>query len=209
MSGGAGRAPSRPLPVPPARDGTSGERGLSRTATVGGVLLAVGSLGYVVAGVLVGGEPGRAGYLHPLNAPASASAAAGAALLAGVLARWRPPGVRAWVMWLSALGMASLASGAWLSATVLVGLASQAPSDEAFLASGTSWWALLFLAPKASLLVGLTVLVIRGGRRVLGSRVACVLLVLAGLLSLWPPFPPSGVLAGLGLVLVARRPVPG
>src|SRR5690606_19477479 len=98
-------------------------RDLSLPTALGSALLAVGSLGYIAAGALTEGGPGRAGYLHPLNAPACTPAAVGATILALVLAAWRPSGLPRWATQLAAAGMVFTAAAAWVSGTVMVGLA--------------------------------------------------------------------------------------
>jgi len=111
-------------------------------------LLAVGSLGYIAAGALTEGGPGRAGYLHPLNAPACTLAAVGATILALVLAAWRPSGLPRWATQLAAAGMVFTAAAAWVSGTVMVGLADTMPDDASFLACAASAWGMAFFAPK-------------------------------------------------------------
>jgi predicted branched-subunit amino acid permease len=63
----------------------------------------------------------------------------------------------------------------------------------------------LFWAPKILLgLVGFLALAIAGWRRRAISRGACVLLVLTAVVSLLPPYPPTGILAGLAIAWAAR-----
>ena len=183
----------------------SATRGLSAATALGSVLLAVGSLGYIAAGALSGDGPGRAGYLHPLNAPACLLAAVGATVLALVLAAWRPSGLPTWATQLAAVGMVFTAASAWVSGTLLVGLAETMPDDESFLASSASGWGMAFFLPKAVLVVAFAALAIVGWRSRALPRVAGVVLVLAGLLSLWPPFPPAGVLTALAFYLISRQ----
>jgi hypothetical protein len=183
-------------------------RDLSLPTALGSALLAVGSLGYIAAGALTEGGPGRAGYLHPLNAPACTLAAVGATILALVLAAWRPSGLPRWATQLAAAGMVFTAAAAWVSGTVMVGLAGTMPDDASFLAGAASAWGMAFFAPKAVLLVAFPVLAAAGWRSGALPRAACLALVLAGLLSLWPPFPPAGALTALALYLVSRRAMP-
>lgn len=111
----------------------------------------------------------------------------------------------------TALGSALLAVGSLgyiASGTVMVGLADTMPDDASFLAGAASAWGMAFFAPKGVLLVAFPVLAAAGWRSGALPRAACLALVLAGLLSLWPPFPPAGALTALALYLVSRRAMP-
>jgi hypothetical protein len=195
-------------PTTPTTASSPATGDVSAATAIGCVLLALGSLGYLTAGILTGAEPGREGFLHPINAPASALAALGATILALTLAAWRPDGLPRWATQVAAAGMVFVAAGAWLSATVLVSLAQTSPDDETFLAAGASAWALAFFAPKAIQLVAFLAMAVTGWRTRAIPRAACVVLVPAALLSLWPPFPPGGILAALAFFVISRRPMP-
>lgn len=185
---------------------TSSSRSVSSATAVGCALLALGSFGYISAGILSGAEPGRDGFLHPINAPASALAALGATILALTLAAWRPALPR-WASQLAAAGMVFVAAGAWMSATFAVSLAHVLPDDETFLETAESGWGLAFFAPKAIHLAAFWALAVAGWRTGEIPRTACVVLLLAGLLALWPPFPPSAILASLAFFIISRRPM--
>jgi hypothetical protein len=187
---------------------TATRRDVSSPTAIGCVLLALGSFGYITAGVLTGGEAGRAGFLHPVNAPASALAALGATILTLTLAAWRPEGLPRWATQTAAAGMVFVAGAAWASATILVALSQFFPDDETFLEVGASGWALAFYAPKAIQLVAFLALAVVGWRSGELSRVACAGLGLASLLALWPPFPPGAIVAGLVFFLISRKPMP-
>lgn len=182
-------------------------RDVAGPTALGCVLLTVGSLGYMASGVLTGGEAGGAGFRHPLNAPASALAALGATILTLTIATWRPTSLPRWATQLAAAGMVFVAAAAWSSATLLVSLARTVTDDETFLAAVASPWGLAFLAPKAVLLVAFLALAVVGWRSGGIPRGASIVLVLAGLLSLWPPFPPGGILTALAFYLISRRPM--
>jgi hypothetical protein len=179
---------------------------LSRATTVGSVLLALGSLGYIAAGVLTGGEAGRDGYLHPLNAPASGLAALGATILALTLAAWRPHLPR-WATQAAAAGMVFIAAGAWASATITVAVAQHLTENEEFLDLGSSGWALAFFAPKAIHVVAFSALAVTGWRTGEIPRAACVLLGIGAILAVLPPFPPGAILASVAFFLIARGPM--
>lgn len=178
---------------------------VSSPVAVGSALLTIGSLGYIGAGVLTGGEAGREGFLHPLNAPSSGLAALGATILALSLARWTPAGLPRWAVRLAAAGMVGVAICAWWSATFAVALVRMVTDNATFLDGAMDPWALLGMAPKVVLLVALPVLAVAGWRTREFPRWVCVVLVLAGILSLWPPFPPGSILAAIALFGISRR----
>lgn len=188
---------------------TTATRDVAGPTALGCALLAVGSLGYMTAGILTGeSDPGRAGFLHPINAPASALAALGATILALTLAAWRPASLPRWATQLAAAGMVFVAAGAWSSATLLVSLAKSFPDDESFVAAANTSWAMAWFMVKGVLLVAFLALAVAGWRSGEIPRAACIVLVPAALLSLFPPFPPGGLLAALAFFLISRRPMP-
>ncbi len=186
---------------------TAGSRSVSNATAVGCVLLALGSFGYITAGILTGAEAGREGFLHPINAPASGLAALGATILALALAAWRPELPR-WMTQLAAAGMVVVAAVAWISATVTVAFAHAITDNDAFMDLANNGWFLAFFAPKAIHLIAFVGLAVAGWRTRRISRTACVVLGLAGVLALWPPFPPGAILASLAFFLISRKSMP-
>lgn len=183
---------------------TPASHSVSSPTAIGCALLALGSFGYIAAGVLTGGEAGREGFLHPINAPASGLAALGATILALSLAAWRPA-VPRWVTQAAAAGMVFVAAIAWMSATLSVALVHAISDNDAFLDLANTGWFLAFFAPKAIHLVAFLALAIMGWRTGEIPRAACITLGFAAVLALWPPFPPGAILASLAFFLISRR----
>lgn len=98
-----------------------------------------------------------------------------------------------------------MAAIAWHDATTVVATAHVIPDDETFLQVANSAWGLAFYAPKAIHLIAFWALAVTGWRTGEIPRTACAVLLLAGLLALWPAYPPGGILASLAFFLISRR----
>ncbi|WP_433200277.1 hypothetical protein ACQP00_28470 [Dactylosporangium sp. CS-047395] len=111
-----------------------------------------------------------------------------------------------WALQIAAAGCAFIAAGAWtmtMYANHVLVLLTDEQVEQLVNRSGT--YLDLFWLPKMVLCVaGFAALAIAGWRRRAISRGACALLGLAAVVSLLPPHPPTGVLAGLALVWAVR-----
>jgi uncharacterized membrane protein YdcZ (DUF606 family) len=182
---------------------TSGTRG---AVTVAGLVGALGSGGFI-AGLFV---------LHGLSnaqmqrAPVTVIAClvAGLAYVAMAISLPGLAGgtkVPRWVLSTAAVGCAFIAIQAWADGSVIAHVASSVSDDEFDRLGKSTFLLQLLSAPMiAACLVGFVALGIVGWRRRAMSRGACVLLILAGLVSLTGSFPPIGLLAGLALAWTAR-----
>jgi hypothetical protein len=115
-----------------------------------------------------------------------------------------------WAMYLSAAGCAFIAAIAWMAAPYVphvMRLITEAQGDQ--IVHDNDVYFEVFWYPKILLcMVGFIALGIIGWRRRAMPRGACVLLILAGLVSFLAPPWPGGVLAGLALASVARSARP-
>jgi hypothetical protein len=183
----------------------TGDRGtgVSTVTAVGAVFAALGSVGYIS---LNGLEP-REAFLHPISVVAGALATLGAVLLAFALVRWRTP-LPAWATTAAAAGLVMVAAHAWFLGTGIVDIADHT-NDEMFEKTVSVWIGLVMAAPKMLLgLVSFLGLAIAGRRQKLLPRSSALLLGTAGVLSLWPPYPPALLAASLALFLVSRSVMP-
>ncbi len=185
---------------PPGHRGT----GVSTVTAVGAVFAALGSVGYISLNFV---DSPREAYAHPMSVVSGALATLGAVLLAFALVRWRTP-LPARATTSAAAGLVMVAAHAWFLGTGIVDIADHT-DDELFEKTVSVWINLVMAAPKMVLgLVAFLGLAIAGRRQRLLPRSSAVLLGAAGVLSLWPPYPPALLLASLALFLVSRSDMP-
>jgi hypothetical protein len=107
-----------------------------------------------------------------------------------------------WVINTCAAACAAVAAMSWSLVTIAAHYASQV-SDDQFMEF--TMYLNIFPAPKMVLgLVGFVALGVYGWRRRSVPRGACVLLILAGVLSLWWAYPPATIFAGLAFGWIAK-----
>ena len=175
------------------------ESSLATATSVGCVLAALGSVAYIS---LNGMEP-REAYSHPVGIVGGLVATAGVVLLALVLVGWRSalPG---WAVRTAAAGLVFVAANTWFFGIGIVAVADHT-SDAVFETIGTSGWMWGMYFPRMLLcLVAFVTMGVAGWRQRSIPRPAAVILVLAGVLSIWPPYPPGLILASLAFFLIAR-----
>jgi hypothetical protein len=175
---------------------------------------AIGAAAFISTFVLLSGIRGRLAVQAPLSVTAEMLVALGFVVLAIAL-----PGLAAytrfprWALLVSAFGCAFVAATAWASATMGVAVAGVVTDAQWATTSADPEWSnpasvmmLVGALPKMLLCgVGFAALAVTGWRRGVASRGACVLLALAGLVSLLlEPFPPGALLAGIALAWTAR-----
>jgi hypothetical protein len=178
----------------------STESSLSTVTAVGCVLATLGSIVYIS---LNGLEP-REAYAHPLSIVSGAVTTIGIMLLSLALMRSRTtlPG---WAVASSAAGLWVAGATAWSSSTVMVAVAVKTDNGLFEKILFNSPWLFVQMGPKSLLcLVGFLALAISGWRNQSISRPAAAALGVAGVLSIWPPYPPGLILASLALFLIAR-----
>lgn len=176
------------------------ESSLSTVTAVGCVLATLGSIAYMS---MNGMEP-REAFVHPFSIASGMVTTIGILLLSLGLMRWRTtlPG---WAVVACAAGFWAAGANAWSLSTVTVAAAVKTTNEEFENLFFESPWVLLELVPKSLLcLVGFLALAITGWRRRSIPRPVAALLGLAGVLSIWPPYPPGLIVASLALFLIAR-----
>ncbi len=175
--------------------------GIATLTAVGAVFAALGSVGFIS---LNSADP-REAFADPVNVVSGALATLGAVLLAFALLRWRTP-LPGWMTSLAAAAMVMVAAHAWFLGTGIVDVANHT-NDELFeeITFESTWIAFVMAVPKMVLgLVAFVGLAVAGRRQQFLPRSAALLLGAAGVLSLWPPYPPGLLLASLALFLVSR-----
>jgi len=178
----------------------STESSLTTVTAVGCVLATLGSVVYIS---LNGMEP-REAFVHPLGIAAGMVTTIGILLLSLGLMRWRTT-LPWWAVIASAAGLWVAGAAAWTQSTVTVAAAVKTDNDLFRDLFFDSPWVLLSMAPKSLLcLVGFLALAISGWRNRSIPRPAAAVLGVAGVLSIWPPYPPGIILASLALFLVSR-----
>lgn len=175
--------------------------GIATALAVGYVLAALGAIAYMGT---VGLPPREAG-LHPVNTVGAIGATIGVVVLALALVRWRTTTLPAWAILCTAAGLVMIAPHAWFNATGARAVAGQVDNAEYERLFFEQPWMLAMLVPKALLcLVGFIALGLAGWRQRSLPRSSSVLLILAGVLSLWPPYPPGLLLASAALFIASR-----
>jgi hypothetical protein len=175
---------------------------LSAAFSMGAVFVTIGSLAFISVNNL----PPREAYDHPISIAGGVVATIGILLLSLGLMRWRTtlPG---WAVVTSAAGIWFAGPLAWSQSTVIVAAANNTDNqlfDDLFFESP---WVFGGMAPKTVLcLIGFLGLAVAGWRQRTIPRPAAALGT-AGIASVWPPYPPSLILASLAFFLIARTGV--
>lgn len=179
----------------PALDG---RRLVAVAATVG----VIGCAGYISTIVLLADLTTREAVRSPLSIVSNLLVAGGFAVLAAALPLF---GLRAglprWASVLAGVGCAAVAATSWGTGTLAV-FAAGLLSDEQMEVGGA--WLLVFQAPQSlPCAVAFTALGAAVLRYRIAARGAGVLLVVAGVISIVPAYPPGAFLASLGLLWLA------
>ncbi len=174
--------------------------GTTTALAVGSVLAALGSIAYIS---LNSGTP-RDSFSNPVSTVANAVATVGVVILALTLARWRTT-LPAWALMVSAAGLVIVAANAWFQATGIRAISDHTTDQEFEQLIFEASWIIVMHVPKMVLgLVGFIALGLAGWRQRSLPRASSVLLVLAGVTSVWPPYPPAILLASAALFIASR-----
>lgn len=174
---------------------------LTLVFSLGAAIVIAGSLGYVAMNSLAP----REASLHPVGVAGTMLATLGCLALSLALAQWRQTEVPRWAVLTSAAGIWFAGAVAWSHSTVIVAAATKTSNEEFDNLFFADPWVLGGMAPKSVLcLIGFLGIALAGWRTRSTPRSAAALFALAGVVSLWPPFPPGLILASLALVIVAR-----
>lgn len=190
-------APDRALAGRAAEGGT-------RTAVAAAAIVgALGSAAYIASFAVAADLTVREAARHPLVITANLLVAvAFMALAVTVRGLAGPTGLPRWALTVTAAGCAAVGAVAWAQATVMpyaAGLLSDAQVEQ-----GGAFLTLLWLPKMALCAVGLVGLAVAGRRLPSAPRGLSVLLAVAGVASLLPPYPPGALLTGLALAWIAR-----
>jgi hypothetical protein len=186
---------SRPVP----RSGKARHNVVATAALVGVMASAAFIAGFLLLRDLSLREATTSPYQVTVNVLAALAFGGLAAATPG-LARFID--VPRWTLYVSAAACAGISAMAWSLATVAPHFTSYV-SDQEYLEF--SPWLLLLPAPKMIFgLVGFVAVGVTGWRRRAIPRGASILLVLAGVGSLWWAYPPGALLGALALAWIAR-----
>jgi hypothetical protein len=170
------------------------------TAALVGLL---SSAAFIAGFVLLGDQSARESTLSPYTLTVNVLTTLGFAGLAfTVPSLGRVIDAPRWAINTCAAACAAVAAMSWSLVTIAAHVATQVSDDE-FIEFTT--YLNIFPAPKMILgLVGFTALGVYGWRRRSIPRGASVLLILAGILSLWWAYPPATIFAGLAFAWIAK-----
>jgi hypothetical protein len=179
----------------------------TRTAVIAAALVgAVASAGYVSGVVFASGMTDSEGQRAPLTVTESLLTGSAYVVLAiSLLNLANGSRLPRWPLALSAAACSFVAVQAWTTGTIFAWLATELPEATFDSINQNTFLFNAYVYPMGVLcLIGYASLAIVGWRREAFSRGASVLLILAGLIALLGPFPPTGILGALGLAWVAR-----
>ncbi len=175
------------------------------TGTVTAAALAgfLSAAAFIAGFALLSGHSFREGMLTPYSIINNVvSTIAFGVLAASVPTLRRVVDVPAWALYTSAAALAAVAAMSWSLATMAPDMAKFV-SDKEF--DTFTVFLVLFPLPKMILgLVGFTALGVSGWRRRAIPRGASVLLILAGVASLWWAYPPGALLACLAFARIVK-----
>jgi hypothetical protein len=184
----------------PTKTTSVSSHGTATALAVGSVLTVLGSIAYIA---LNSGTP-RDSFSNPLSTVAGALTTVGAVVLALTLANWRTA-LPAWALMVAAAGLVIVAANAWFQATGIRAISDHTTDQEFERLIFEARWIFVMHVPKTVLgLVGYVALGVAGWRQRSLPRSSSVLLVLAGVASLWPPYPPGLLLASAALFIASR-----
>lgn len=186
---------------PPAAD----VRDVPRTGTLTAAALAgaLSAAAFIAGFTLFPSQTFREGMLTPYSIVNNVVTTLAFAVLAAATPTLRRVlDVPRWALYLTAAAFTGIAAMSWSLATLAPDMAKFV-SDKEF--DTFTAYLVLFPLPKMLLgLVGFTALGVTGWRRRAIPRGSSVLLVLAGLASLWWAYPPAALLSTLALAWIVR-----
>lgn len=185
------------------RTGRSGQTANTGALATAALVAALSSAAFIAGFALLTGQSQREQTLSPYTLTINVlTTLAFAGLAVTIPSLRRAIDVPGWVLYTCSAACAAVAAMSWSLMTVGAHVASQVSDDE-FVEFTT--YLILFPAPKMLLgLVGFVALGVIGWRRRSVPRGACVLLVIAGITSLWWAYPPAAIFAGLAFLWIAK-----
>ncbi|WP_328996071.1 hypothetical protein OG394_15585 [Kribbella sp. NBC_01245] len=184
----------------PSEATSASSNAVATAFAVGSVLAALGSVGYIS----LNDDSPREAFSNPVSTAAGVAATVGAVVLALALARWRTT-LPVWAQTSAAAGLVMVATNSWFSGTGIRAI-SDHTDDQLFerLIFEAPWIMVMSLPKMVLCLVAFIALAVAGWRKRSLPRSSSVLLVLAGVVSVWPPYPPGLLLASAALFIASR-----
>jgi hypothetical protein len=174
---------------------------IATALAIGSVLAALGCLGYIS----LNGDTPRESFSNPVNTVAGIAATLGAVVLAQTLAKWRTTTLPAWALTVSAAGLVMVAANSWFAGTGIRAVADHTSNEQFKDLIFEAPWLIAMSVPNMVLcLVGFNAVAVAGWRQRSLPRSSSVLLVLAGLLSVLPAYPPGLLFASAALFIASR-----
>ncbi len=184
---------------------TTSPKGTATTIAVGCVLSGIGAAAYMGSILFDPGLTPREWSSTIFNTVQGALTTMGVVILALGLARWRTT-LPTWAVMSAAAGLVIVAANAWFHGVGVRAISDHTTNQEYERLIFDAPWILIGMTlPKMVLgLASFITLGVVGWRQGSLPRSSSVLLVLAGLLSLWPPYPPALLLASTALFIASR-----
>ena len=175
-------------------------KGTATALAVGSVLAVIGCIAFMSLNT---GIP-RESFSSPVSTVGGVAATAGAVMLALALVRWRTT-LPTWALAGASAALVIVAANAWFMAIGIRAISDHTSNQEFDRLTHEAPWLFGMQAPVAVLgLVSYIALAVAGWRQRSLPRASSVLLVLAGLASVWPVYPPGLLLASIALFIASR-----
>lgn len=187
---------------------TTSSKGTATAIAVGCVLSGIGAAAYMGSIAFDPGLTPREWSSSIFKTVQGTLTTLGVVILALALARWRTT-LPTWAVMSAAAGLVVVAANAWFYAVGIRAISDHTTDQEYERLIFEAPWLIVMFVPKMVLgLVAFITLAVVGWRQRSLPRSSSVLLVLAGLLSLWPPYPPALLLASIALFIASRAMTP-
>ena len=177
--------------------------GLAAVFVAGAISATLGSAGYISQNKRVIEDA----YLNPISFTAGVLATIGLLLLTFGLLRWRTtlPG---WAVILSAAGLWFAGWQAIDSVTTLPAMVALEEIDTETFMGAMTWYVMTAMLVKSvCCLVGFVALGIAGLKQHSIPKTAAIVLILAGLASILPPYPPGLIGFSVAMLFISRAGV--
>lgn len=173
---------------------------VSTMLAVGSVLSALGCVAFMTQN---GAEP-RESYATALNTATGTIATLGSVTLLLTLARWRST-LPAWAQLSAAGNLVFVSAAAWFQGTGIRAISDHTSNEEFKRLMFEAPWLLVMTVPAMVLgLVGFVALGVAGWRQRSLPRTASALLILGGVASALPVYPPGLLIVSVALFIASR-----
>jgi len=188
-----------------SKDTTAASNGTLTAIAVGCVLSGIGAAAYMGSIAFDPGLSPREWASTTFSTALGAVTTLGVVILALALARWRTT-LPTWALLGAAAALVIVAANAWFYATGIRAVSDHTADQEFERLMFNAPWLLIGMSlPRMILgLVSFITLAVVGWRQRSLPRSSCAVLVLAGLFSLWPMYPPQLLLASIAFFIASR-----